>query len=73
MDKLNKYDLTKFSVSSIYDNKNEGLLHKDNRLLLVSAIIYIPFFSYLCDFSFHYLSRVSYQQLTNNISLLRKI
>lgn len=37
---------TKFSVftSFIYDNKNEGLLHKSNRLLIVSAIIYIPFF-----------------------------
>lgn len=27
MDKLNKYDLTKFPFSS-RDNKNEGLLHK---------------------------------------------
>lgn len=33
MDKLKNYDLTYFR-----DNKNEGLLHKGNRLLLVSAI-----------------------------------
>ena len=57
MDKLNKYDLTKFSVSSIYDNKNEGLLHKDNRLLLVSAIIYIPFFLSLCFFVSLFITR----------------
>lgn len=65
---------TKFSVftSFIYDNKNEGLLHKSNRLLIVSAIIYIPFFSYLCVFRF-IVYHADCQQLTNNISLLRKI
>lgn len=58
MDKSNKYDSTKFSVfiSFICDNKNEGLLHKGNRLLLISAIIYIPFFR-ISVFSFHCLSR----------------
>lgn len=71
MDKSNKYDLTKFSVfiSFICDNKNEGLLHKGNHLLIVSAILYyIPFFriSVFCFIVYH----ASYQQLTNNISLL---
>lgn len=64
---------TKFLVftSFIYDNKNEGLLHKSNRLLIVSAIIYIPFFP-ISVFRF-IVYHADCQQLTNNISLLRKI
>lgn len=76
MDKSNKYDLTKFSVFIsffICDNKNEGLLlHKGNHLLLVSAILYyIPFFRISVFFFFCFIVyHASYQQLTNNISLL---